>query len=256
MLDDNLTVSTVVSGLDQPTSMAFIGPNDFLVLERATGKVQRIVNGALHSTPLDLAVNNASERGLLGIALHQKFAQNGFVYLFWTESSTGSDTANVDQVALLGNRVDRYVWNGSTLTFDRNLIKLRALQPDAGQPSRGNHNGGVVRVGPDGKVYIIFGDNGRRGFLQNITSGGPVPDDQFGGPEPDDAHMTGVVLRLNDDGSTPTDNPFFDAPTNLTGQAAANIKKVFAYGVRNSFGMDFDPLSGALVDAGERRRRV
>ena len=246
MLDDNLIVSTVVSGLDQPTSMAFIGPNDFLVLERATGKVQRIVNGALHSTPLDLAVNNASERGLLGIALHQKFAQNGFVYLFWTESSTGSDTANVDQVALLGNRVDRYVWNGSTLTFDRNLIKLRALQPDAGQPSRGNHNGGVVRVGPDGKVYIIFGDNGRRGFLQNITSGGPVPDDQFGGPEPDDAHMTGVVLRLNDDGSTPTDNPFFDAPTNLTGQAAANIKKVFAYGVRNSFGMDFDPLSGAL----------
>lgn len=246
MLDDNLSVSTVVSGLDQPTSIAFIGPNDFLVLERATGKVQRIVNGTLHSTPLDLAVNNASERGLLGIALHQKFSQNGFVYLFWTESSTGTDTANVDQVALLGNRVDRYTWNGSVLTFDRNLIKLRSLQPDAGQPSRGNHNGGVVRVGPDGKVYIIFGDNGRRGFLQNITSGGPVPDDQFGGPESDDAHLTGVVLRLNDDGSTPTDNPFFDVGTNLTGEAAANIKKVFAYGVRNSFGMDFDPLSGAL----------
>jgi hypothetical protein len=54
------------------------------------------------------------------------------------------------------------------------------------------------------------------------------------------------VLRLNDDGSTPADNPFVDAPTNLTGEAAANIKKVFAYGVRNSFGMDFDPLSGAL----------
>ena len=246
MLDDNLTVSTIITGLDQPTSMAFIGLNDFLVLERATGKVQRIVNGALHSTPLDLAVNNASERGLLGIALHQKFSQNGFVYLFWTESSTGSDTANVDQVPLLGNRVDRYVWNGSTLTFDRNLIKLRAWQPDAGQPSRGNHNGGVLRVGPDGKVYIVFGDNGRRGFLQNITSGGPVPDDQFGGPEPDDAHLTGVILRLNDDGSTPTDNPFFNATGNLTGEAAANIKKVFAYGVRNSFGMDFDPLSGAL----------
>lgn len=246
MLDDNLTVSTVVNGLDQPTSIAFIGLNDFLVPERATGKVQRILNGALHSTPLDLAVNNASERGLLGIALHQKFSQNGFVYLFWTESNTGTDTANVDQVPLLGNRVDRYVWNGSNLTFDRNLIKLRAHQPDGGQPSRGNHNGGVMRVGPDGKVYIIFGDNGRRGFLQNITSGGPVPDDQFGGPEPDDAHVSGVILRLNDDGSTPSDNPFFNATTNLTGEAAANIKKIFAYGVRNSFGMDFDPLSGAL----------
>jgi len=246
MLDDNLTVSTVISGLDQPTSMAFIGPDDFFVLERATGKVKRIVNGALHSTPLDLAVNNASERGLLGIALHPGFAQNGFVYLFWTESSTGVDTANIDQVPLLGNRVDRFVWNGTTLTLDRNLIKLRALQQDAGQPARGNHNGGVLRFGPDGKLYIIFGDNGRRGFLQNITSGGPVPDDQFGGPEPDNAHLTGVVLRLNDDGATPTDNPFVDAPTSLTDEAAANIKKVFAYGVRNSFGMDFDPLSGAL----------
>ncbi|HEV2834624.1 MAG TPA: PQQ-dependent sugar dehydrogenase [Pyrinomonadaceae bacterium] len=246
MLDDNLAVNTVITGLDQPTSMAFLGPSDFLVLEKATGKVKRIVNGALHSTPLDLAVNNASERGLLGIALHPRFAQNGFVYLFWTESSTGADSADLDQVPLLGNRVDRYVWNGSTLVFDRNLIKLRALQQDAGQPSRGNHNGGVLRFGPDGKLYIIFGDNGRRGFLQNVTAGGPVPDDQFGGPEPDDAHLTGVILRLNDDGSTPIDNPFFDATTNLTGQAAANIKKVFAYGVRNSFGMDFDPLSGAL----------
>ena len=246
MLDDNLTVSTVITGLDQPTSMAFIGPNDFLVLEKATGKVQRIVNGALQSTPLDLPVNNASERGLLGIALHPHFQQNGFVFLYWTESSTGADTANIDQVPLLGNRVDRYVWNGSTLSFDRNLIKLRALQQDAGQPSRGNHNGGVLRIGPDGKLYLVIGDNGRRGFLQNLASGGPVPDDQFGGPEPDDAHLTGVILRLNDDGSTPTDNPFFNTPTTLTGEAAANLKKVFAYGVRNSFGMDFDPLSGVL----------
>ena len=106
--------------------------------------MKRIVNGALHSTPLDLAVNNASERGLLGIALHPKFSQNGFVYLYWTESSTGVDTANIDEVPLLGNRVDRYMWNGSTLTFDRNLIKLRSLATGRGQPSRGNHNGGVT----------------------------------------------------------------------------------------------------------------
>ncbi|HCX32071.1 MAG TPA: hypothetical protein DHU55_20230 [Blastocatellia bacterium] len=251
MVDPNLTVSTIATGLDQPTSMAFLSANDFFVLEKATGKVQRLLRDPLTGivtsvSVLDLAVNSASERGLLGIALHPQFAANGYVYLFWSESNTGGDTTNIDSIALLGNRVDRYIWNGSVLTFDKNLIKLRSLQQDAGQSSRGNHDGGVLRFGPDGKLYIIFGDNGRRGFLQNVAAGGPVPDDQFGGPEPDDAHLTGVILRLNDDGSTPTDNPFFNVTTTLTGEAAANIKKVFAYGVRNGFGMAFDPLSGYL----------
>ena len=246
MLDPNLTVSTVVSGLNQPVTMAFLGSNDFLVLEKASGRVQRVVNGALHSTVLDLAVNSASERGLLGIALHPRFAQNRWVYLFWTESSVATDTTNVDEIPLLGNRVDRYVWNGSTLTFDRNLIRLRALQQDANQPSRGNHNGGVLTFGLDSKLYILFGDNGRRGFLQNLATGGPVPDDQFGGPEPDDAHLTGVVLRLNDDGSTPADNPFFNVNSGLSGQAAENLKKIFAYGIRNGFGLTVDPISGLL----------
>ncbi len=105
-----------------------------------------------------------------------------------------------------------------------------------------------MRFGPDGKLFIMMGDNGRRGFLQNVTSGAPVPDDQFGGPEPDNAHLTGFILRLNDDGSTPSDNPFFNVSTTLTGEAAANIKKLFAYGVRNGFGLAFDPLSGNLWD--------
>ena len=249
MLDPNLSVKTVVSGLSQPTSMAFIRNSDFFVLEKNTGKVQRVINGVIQSpAPLDLAVNSASERGLLGIALHPNFLLNGYAYLYWTESSTAADSTNIaDVFQPLSNRVDRYVWNGSTLTFDRNLIKLRAYQADPNQPLRGNHNGGILRFGPDGKLYILMGDNGRRGFLQNNQLG-PVPDDQFGGPEPDDAHLTGFILRLNDDGSTPTDNSFFNASTTLTGQAAANIKKLFAYGVRNGFGLAFDPLSGNLWD--------
>ena len=73
MLDPNLAVRTVVSGLVQPLSMAFIGPSDFLVTEKASGQVRRVTGGVIQATVLDLAVNSASERGLLGIALHPDF---------------------------------------------------------------------------------------------------------------------------------------------------------------------------------------
>ena len=248
MLHPLLGVRPVVTGLVTPTSMAFLGANDLLILEKISGRVKRVTDGAVVGAVLDLAVNSASERGLLGIALHPGFPTAPFVYLYWTESSTGADSGALADVPLLGNRVDRFVWNGSTLTFDRNLIKLHAFQADAGQPLRGNHNGGVIRFGPDGKLYIIIGDNGRRGQTQNLPQGWSPgnPDDQFGGPQPDDAHLTGVILRLNDDGSTPTDNPFNAAGAAIGGQVGANVQKVFAYGIRNSFGMAFDPISGAL----------
>ena len=240
-----------------------------LVLEKNTGKVQHVVNGSIAGTAIDLAVNNNSERGLLGIALHPNFPTTPFVYLYWTcrtlttpatpfrpdvpeqcddSQMLGADSGVTLQVPLRGNRVDRFTWNGTTLTFDRNLIMLHAFQADGAEPPvqgdsaqgpAGNHNGGVIRFGTDGKLYIIIGDNGRRGWLQNLVNGPtpPTDDDQFGGPEPDNAHLTGVILRLNDDGTVPADNPFFKAGASMPGEVGANVQKIFAYGIRNSFGM-------------------
>lgn len=269
MIDTSLKVTTVVTGLNQPTSMAFLGDSDFLILEKASGKVQHVVKGAIVGTAIDLAVNSASERGLLGIALQPDFAQTHGVYLYWTESSTGADSTSLADVPLMGNRVDRYVWNPGTekLTFDTNIIKLRSLQADANQPMRGNHDGGKIVFGPDGKLYLQIGDQGRRGQLQNLAAGpsSGLPDDQFGGPAPDDAHLTGVILRLNPDGTTPNDNPFAKVavadiaqleqkagisltPDQLSG-VVANIRKIFSYGRRNSFGLAFDPVGGLLWES-------
>src|SRR5918995_4002995 len=134
MLVPNLAIRQVLTDLVTPITMAFIGPNDFLVLEKNTGKVKCVVNGAVHSTVLDLGVNSASERGLLGIAMHPDFPANPGVYLFWTcranvgqddnpfrfeqrecadAPTMGPDTDNELDVPLLGNRVDRFIWNGS-----------------------------------------------------------------------------------------------------------------------------------------------
>ena len=176
----------------------------------------------------------------------------------------GADTDNILAVPLLANRVDRFVWNQQgILTFDRNLITIRQFQNDAApttpgqgdelQPARGNHEGGVLCFGKDGKLYVYVGDAGLRGQLQNLSSGptetglGPVAeDDQFGGPRADNRHFSGAILRLNDDGTTPTHNPFFSVGTLMGGEIGANIQKIFVYGIRNSFRMVVDPISGSI----------
>jgi glucose/arabinose dehydrogenase len=194
VLDRDLEVVTAASGLNQPVQIEFIGKDDYFVLEKPTGQVKRITNGGAPTVVLDLTVNFASERGLLGIALDKYFRHNGFVYLFWSETTLAADNNDASAVPVMGNRLDRFKWDGTSLTFSKTLVRLRSFQADPGQPVRGNH-GGVVRVGPDGKVYLIVGDTGRRGQMQNLVDGPfvyPPPgddevigDDQFGGPDPD-----------------------------------------------------------------------
>jgi len=217
--DPNLQVEQVVQGLSFPTNMAFIGPDDILVLQKGDGRVRRVLGGVLDpGQVLDVAVDNSSERGLLGIAVHPDFPGTPSVYLYFTESSTGNDTSG--SPTPLGNRVYRYIWDGSALITPTLILDL----PVTPGP---NHDGGIIIFGPDDKLYVVIGDLNRNGQLQNFSTGLP-PDD------------TGVILRLNDDGTIPSDNPFF--------AEGGNLAKYYAYGIRNSFGMAFDPVTGKLWD--------
>jgi glucose/arabinose dehydrogenase len=197
--------------------MAFIGPGDILVLQKNDGRVRRVVNGLLQpDSVLNVAVDNDSERGLLGIALHPNFAINHFVYLYYTESATANDTSGSPDPA--GNRVYRYTWNGNALVSPTLILNLPVL-PGA------NHDGGTILFSPDGNLYVVIGDLNRNGQLQNFPAG-PAPDD------------TGVILRVDENGSPASGNPF-------AGQGG-NLAKYYAYGIRNSFGMAFDPVTAKL----------
>lgn len=221
--DPALQVEVVATGLVAPTSMAFVGAADILVLQKSDGRVRRVLDGTLLATPvLDVAVHFSSERGLLGIALDPDFINNRHVYLYYTESATGADTS-LSSSTPLGNRVYRYTWNGSALVDPRLVLDLPATPGP-------NHDGGVIAFGPDDALYAVIGDLNRNGKLQNFPAG----------PDPDD---TGVIFRVARSGAGLPDNPFHDPA-----DSANPMNRYYAYGVRNSFGLAFDPVTGDLWD--------
>jgi glucose/arabinose dehydrogenase len=236
LADPALQVETI-EGLTMPTQIAFIGENDLLVTEKS-GAVQRVTDGEVVGPVVELATNYADERGVLGITTHPDFEENAYVYIYWTWTGQGEvpdglfgpASEDIELVPELGNRVDRFTWDGERLNFDQNIIELASRTTDLTlDRRRGNHNAGVIKFGPDDKLYVVMGDQNARGQLQNVPGGPGVE-----GP----GDLLGVVLRLNDDGSTPDDNPFVDEGEHLA--------KVWIYGIRNSFGYDFDPESGGF----------
>ena len=246
MTDEALGVEEVASGFTEPTGIGFINPDQLFVIEKSTGEVHLVRDGDIGDPVLDLAVNFFDERGLLGIAVHPEFESNGFVYLYWTASGEGEgdngllgeDTDEEFSVPELGNRVDRFVWDGEALTWDRNIAEMlsNTLDTDTSGRIRGNHDGGQMVFGQDNTLFFVNGDQNLRGELQNIEGSGGL----------DSSSWAGIVVRVNDDGSIPEDNPFADAAAEMDGPSAENLARTWAYGVRNSFGLAIHPETGDL----------
>jgi aldose sugar dehydrogenase len=235
--DPNLKYEIVASGLKSPTTMAFLGPNDILVNEKLNGTVQRIIDGKIQPQPiLDVSVANKNERGMLGIAVAKpstgttnnsnNSSPTTYVFVSYTETKAeGSDICPRPNRCEpghdpLGNRLYRYelASNNSKLVNPKLLLDLPAV------PGPG-HNGGKIIIGPDNNVYLTIGDVGYRTETQNY-------------PNNPNSNGTSGVYRITQDGK---------AVKGIIGDKDP-LDKYYAYGLRNSFGMDFDPVTGKLWD--------
>jgi aldose sugar dehydrogenase len=235
--DNSLEPETIFKGEGFFTSMDFVGPNDILVLDKNNGRVHRIVNGSFLDEPLlDVNVANMNERGMLGIAVAKRSNeddyslgiggkdQKTYVFLFYS-ASTAEDGEDEDELEdLLGNRLYRYELVQNRLTDPKLLLDLK---PDP----RTVHNGGTTVIGPDNNVYVVTGEAGNPKTLSRNIKDGLDP---FG---------SSGILKLTQDG-----RPL----VNINGSGILGttypLTTYYAYGIRNSFGMDFDPVTGNLWD--------
>jgi aldose sugar dehydrogenase len=237
--DQNLQIALLTDGLEFPTGIDFIAENDVLVIEKNSGQVNRILNGKILNEPvLDVNVASESERGLLGIAiLNKKVVTNQVtaindqskennlnneikVFLFYTE------TKDIDNGEILGNRLYKYDFIDGKLVNPKMLLDLPFLPG----PS---HNGGVLDLGPDNNLYLIVGDINREANPEYMTLAQNIEDSKV----PDGR---GGVLRLTVDG-----DPIIHDDNFSFGDSGL-LDFYYAYGIRNSFGIGFDPVTGIL----------
>jgi glucose/arabinose dehydrogenase len=244
--DPRLHVEVVTEGLELPTTMAFLGADDILVLEKDNGTVQRIVNGSMELAPLlDLNVATSVERCMCGIAISQNMTGFTYVYLYYTESES-DDSEDIKQGKNpLGNRVYRYEFVNGTLVNPKLLLELPTLPGP-------RHNGGAILLGPDkNSLFIPIGDvdgsfnpGGEfvRTLMQNYANSSLV-----------DGRSGILGVRLDNLSITNTTSTAMNGHDNSTLDRGIlgdsyPLNLYYAYGIRNSFGIDFDPVSGDLWD--------
>ncbi len=200
----------VVNMLASPTAMAFAPDGRIFICQQA-GELKVVKNGTLLPNPaLSLAVNSSGERGLLGIAFDPDFTNNQFIYLYYTNT------------APIHNRVSKFKMNGDVV--DNTVAEVELLNLET--LSATNHNGGGMAFGPDGKLYIVVGDNAVSSNAQLITN------------------RLGKVLRINTDGTIPVDNPISFA--GITGTTSGVNQAIWSVGLRNPYTLAFQPGTGIL----------
>jgi len=205
--------------------MAFVGPDDFLVLEKDKGTVIRVVNGRILEKPLvDVDVANSVERGMCGIAV-SKTGSKTYVFLYFTEIN-GKDGDDRKGKEPEGNRLYRYELVDDRLVDPVLLLDLPAIPGP-------RHNGGAIEIGPDQNIYIPVGDiDGSFSTFYTATqtqnfADGIAADGRSG------------ILRITQDGKPVGEGILGDSMP---------LRLYYAYGIRNSFGLGFDPITGTLWD--------
>lgn len=207
--------TVIANGLTYPTFLEFL-PDGRMLIGELQGKIWSVQPGATQVDPVPILqltnINNdgletGGERGMPGIALDPDFASNGYFYIFYTANSP------------LRDRVSRFTMQGGSASLASEVV-IWQDSVNAGV----DHHGGSVLFGPDGKLYISVGDHAGAGDVQSLSS------------------YHGKILRLNPDGTAPTDNPFHDG-------GGPNLDVIWARGLRNPFRISFDPGTGRMYIA-------
>ena len=204
-LPEGFVETQIAGGLAGPTAFTQTPDGRFLIAQQG-GSLRVFKDGALLATPfVDLQVDSSGERGLLGVAVDPDFETNGYVYLYYTATSP-----------ITQNRISRFTALGDVAAPGSEEILFEL------GPVNGNlHNGGALQFGLDGKLYAVVGDDSSGSNSQSLNS------------------LFGKMLRLNTDGSIPTDNPFFES-------ASGNNRAIWALGLRNSFTFNVQPGTGKI----------
>lgn len=190
--DETENIKTIAEGLDTPWALVFL-PDKFILLTERPGRVRLIKDGVLQKDPIInlTSVKEIGEGGLLGITIDPEFASNNFVYLYYTYQEDGNITQN---------KVVRMIYKDAQFIDEKVLVDKI--------PGSSNHNGGRIKFGPDGYLYITTGDAENPSQAQDVNS------------------LAGKILRINKDGGIPSDNPFKNP--------------VYSFGHRNSQGIVWD----------------